>query len=144
MFKKFFKVSTLTPSVDLSIFILRVGIGILMVTHGYPKLLKILNNQFSFADPIGFGETTSLVLAVFAEFFCSLLLVLGFLTRPALFFLIFTMTIVVCVVKIDQGLVEMEKGLLFLLPFISLFIWGPGRYSLDFYIFGKKSGPVRN
>ncbi|MFT7419734.1 MAG: putative oxidoreductase, partial [Arcticibacterium sp.] len=67
MFKKFFKVSTLTPSVDLSIFILRVGIGILMVTHGYPKLLKILNNQFSFADPIGFGETTSLVLAVFAE-----------------------------------------------------------------------------
>ena len=54
---------------DFSIFILRVGIGVLMIPHGYQKLLKILNGQFSFADPIGFGEGASLMLAAFAEFF---------------------------------------------------------------------------
>ncbi|MFT5884176.1 MAG: putative oxidoreductase [Arcticibacterium sp.] len=144
MLKKFFKVTSLPPYVDFSIFILRVGVGVLMIPHGYQKLLKILNGQFSFADPIGFGEGSSLMLAAFAEFFCSLLLVLGFFTRTALFFLIFTMTVVVCVVKMGQGLAEMEKGLLFLIPYISLFIWGPGRYSLDYHIFGKKRGSVRN
>jgi len=40
-----------------------------MIPHGYQKLLKILNGQFSFADPIGFGEGASLMLAAFAEFF---------------------------------------------------------------------------
>ncbi len=144
MQKKIFKVTALPPYVDFAILILRVGVGILMIPHGYQKLLKVLNGQFSFADPLGFGEGPSLLLTVFAELFCSMLLILGFFTRPALFFLIISMTVVVCVVKMGQGLAEMEKGLLFLIPYLSLFIWGPGRYSLDFYIFGRKRGSVRS
>lgn len=143
MFKKFFKVTALPPYVDFAIFILRAGISILMITHGWAKLERALEGNWGFADPIGLGESTSLLLTIFAELICSILVLIGLFTRPALFFLIFTMTVVVFVIKIGDGIGEMEKGLLFLIPYVSLFIWGPGRYSLDFYIFGKRRKSLR-
>jgi putative oxidoreductase len=138
MFKKFFKVTALPPYVDMAIFILRVGTAFLMIPHGFQKFQKIIHGEFGFSDPIGIGEFPSLILTVFAELICSILVLLGLFTRPALFFLIFTMTVVAFVIKLGQGLGEMEKALLYLFPFISLYILGPGRYSLDYYIFGKK------
>jgi putative oxidoreductase len=143
MFKKFFRVTVLPPYVDFAIFILRVGIAFLMIPHGYQKFQKIINGEFGFADPIGIGEAPSLILAAFAELICSILVLLGLFTRPALFFLISTMTVVAFIVKMGQGLGEMEKALLYLIPFISLYIWGPGRYSFDYYIFGKNRKSVR-
>jgi putative oxidoreductase len=143
MFKKFFKVTALPPYVDFAILILRVGTAFLMIPHGYQKFQKIINGEFGFADPMGIGEAPSLVLATFAELVCSILVLIGLFTRPALIFLIFTMFMVVFVVKMGQGLAEMEKGLLFLIPFVSLFIWGPGRYSFDYSIFGKTKKSVR-
>lgn len=143
MLKKFFKVTALPPYVDFAIFILRVGISVLMITHGWAKLERAIGGNWGFADPIGFGEKTSLLLTIFSELICSILVLLGLFTRPALFFLIFTMFVVVFVVKLGGGIGEMEKGLLFLIPYLSLFIWGPGRYSLDYYIFGKTRKSVR-
>lgn len=138
MFKKFFRVTALPPYVDLAIFILRVGVGFLMIPHGYSKLSRVLGGDYGFRDPIGIGEVPSLLLTIFAEVFCSVLVLLGLFTRPALAVLIFTMVVVVFLVNLSKGLSGMEKGLLFLIPYVSLYIWGPGRYSLDYYIFGKK------
>lgn len=138
MFKKFFKVTALPPYVDLAIAILRIGVGFLMIPHGYQKLSKVLNGSYAFGDPLGLGEAPSILLTIFAELFCSILVILGLFTRPALAVLIFTMFVVVFVVKLGEGLGEMEKGLLFLIPYVSLFIWGPGRYSLDYRLFGKR------
>ncbi|AWV97577.1 DoxX family protein [Arcticibacterium luteifluviistationis] len=138
MLKKFFKVTALPPYVDLAIAILRVGMGFLMIPHGYQKLIKVLNGSYAFGDPLGLGEVPSLLLAIFAELFCSILLLLGLFTKPALAVLIFTMVVAVFVVNGGQGFDKMEKGLLFLIPYISLFIWGPGRYSIDYRLFGKR------
>jgi putative oxidoreductase len=143
MLKKFFKVTVLPPYVDFAILILRVGTAFLMIPHGYQKFQKIVNGEFGFADPIGIGETPSLLLTVFAELICSILVLIGLFTRPALLFLIFNMLVVVFVVKMGQGLSEMEMGLLYLIPFVSLFIWGPGRYSFDYSVFGKTKKAVR-
>lgn len=118
-------------SIDVAVLILRVGLSLLMLTHGYPKLLKLLSGDFSFGDPIGVGSELSLILTVFAEFFCSLLLILGLFSRPALFFLAFTMFVAAFIVHIDDGIGKMEKALMYFIAYVSLFIIGPGRISLD-------------
>ena len=138
MLKKSFRVMALPPYVNFAIAVLRIGVGVLMIPHGYSKLSRVLDSNYAFGDPIGIGEVPSLFLTIFAELFCSVLVLVGLFTRPALAVLIFTMGVAVFLVNLSKGLSGMEKGLLFLIPYISLFILGPGKYSLDYYIFGKK------
>lgn len=133
MLKKYNKMSPVSP--DLAALVLRAGTSILMITHGYPKFQKILNGDFSFADPIGIGEGPSLVMTAFAEFFCSVLLLLGLFTKPALIFLIFTMIVVIFMVHGNDPFSDKEHGISFLVPYISLFLTGPGKFSLDHKLF---------
>ncbi len=137
MLKKAIKVPSVPFSVNVAILILRVGVGLLMAIIGFDKLGKLLSGDLSFADPLGLGEGLSLYLTVFAEFVCSLLLVVGLFTRPALIFLMFTMVVAVFIVHAGHGLEKQEHGLLYLIPFITIFITGPGRISLDQYFFSK-------
>ena len=136
--KKYFVVPAMHMSIDVAVLILRVGISILMITHGYPKLLKLMSGDMGFGDPIGMGSGLSLILTVFAEFFCSILLILGFMSRPAAFFLAFTMGVAAFVVHGSDGLEKMEKALLYFIPYVALFLIGPGRISMDARVFGRK------
>ena len=63
--------------------ILRLGVGILMMMHGFDKLIHFGELQHKFMNFLGIGSTMSLALVVFAEFFCSLFLILGLFTRLA-------------------------------------------------------------
>ena len=44
---------------DFSLLAFRVFSGAAMLTHGYPKLQKILSGDLSFPDPIGLGPPLS-------------------------------------------------------------------------------------
>ena len=79
---------------------------------------------------MGLGGEISLALTVFAEFFCSLLLVLGIGTRLFLIPLIIVAMVIVFVVHGADPLGDKEHGLLFLAPYITLMLTGPGKYSL--------------
>ena len=125
----------LAGSANIGVLILRIGLGILMLTHGYPKFEKLLAGDMSFGNPIFLGEELSLILTVFAELVCSILLILGFLTRPALFFLAITMAVAAFIVHIDDGIGKQEKALLYLTGYICLWFTGPGKYSLDERVF---------
>lgn len=118
-------------NVHLSILLLRVGAGVLILTHGYPKLLKVFAGDFSFGDPIGLGPELSLILAAFAEGICGLLVTVGFWTRLSAFVLTINMSIVVFVAHAGDPLSSKEKGLLFLLMFVVLLFTGGGKYSFD-------------
>jgi putative oxidoreductase len=73
-------------NVDLGLLIFGIGISALMFTHGIPKLIRFFGKEeITFADPLGFGEVISFSFAVFAEFVCSILIVLGLGTRLPLF-----------------------------------------------------------
>lgn len=122
----------------VSLFILRVCAAALIMTHGIPKLLRILEGDFSFRDPIGIGSAASLVLETFAEAFCALLVMLGVWTRAALIPLIIAMLVVVFVVNAGEPVTGRRLPLFYLLSFFVLFLKGPGRYSLD-YIISYKS-----
>lgn len=116
---------------NLSIFLLRVGAGLLILTHGWPKLLKVFNGDFAFADPIGIGAGLSLVLAAFAEGICGFLVTLGLGTRFASIVLSINMFVVVFFAHADDPFGTKEKGLLFLLLFLVITLTGGGKYSLD-------------
>ncbi|MDZ7758193.1 DoxX family protein [Rhodohalobacter sp.] len=122
---------------DVAILLLRIGAAALMLTHGIPKLLKVLEGDFSFGDPIGIGPTASLILVAFAEAICAALVVIGLMTRISLIPLIITMIVAVFVAHAGDPFSDKELGLFFLISFVVLFLTGPGKYSLDRKLFGK-------
>jgi putative oxidoreductase len=129
MFKKL--LSKQPYSVDLALLILRVCTGAFMLTHGWPKLANYSERLEKFRDPIGLGSEVSLTLIVFAEFFCSIFVILGFYTRIALIPLIIGMSVIAFVVHGNDPFGDKEKALLFLSIFVVLFLTGPGKISFD-------------
>jgi|SRR5688500_17242852 len=135
---KFFLVTPHNKRVDLGLFILRLGISLLMIPHGWSKLQRLNTNPGDFYNFLGLSAEFSLLLIVIAELFCSILLILGIGTRLILIPLMIGMLVIVLMVHGSDPMSEKEHALLFLVPYVTLFITGPGKYSLDFLLFGKK------
>ena len=131
--------SAATPTqVNFALLIIRLGMGVMMLTHGYPKLLTLLSGGYqNFLDPIGLGPFLSSLATVFAEFLCSILLIAGLFTRIAAFFLGFTMFVAAFILHFDDPIGQKEKALLFFTCYLALWIVGGGRYSLDQKFFDK-------
>lgn len=131
------------PFTSIGLLILRVGVGGFMAfAHGLPKLTGFSEMAARFADPIGVGTTASLALAIFAELFCALALVLGLFTRAVALPLLFTMLVAGLIVHADDPWGKKEFALLYAIPFLTLMLTGGGRYSLDTLIaqrLGKKA-----
>ncbi len=117
---------------DLSLLILRVTVGTFMFfQHGWPKILGFSSKMDSFPDPIGLGSTISLALTVFAEGLCSILLVLGLLTRFAVWPLIIVMLVAIFVVHAKDPWASRELACLYAAAFCAVGALGPGSISLD-------------
>lgn len=106
-----------------------------MLTHGLPKLQKILAGNYQFADPIGLGPELSLILVTFAEVICAILIIVGLLTKLAAIPLIIDMAVAFFIVHQADPFGDKEITLIFLGMFLALLFTGPGRYSLDRGIF---------
>ncbi|MEJ2879873.1 DoxX family protein [Pedobacter sp. GR22-6] len=140
--KKLFNTNFNNNSVHFMLLLLRVAFAVFMITHGYGKLVMITSGgPIQFGDPIGIGTAVSLYLTVFAEFFCSILLLLGLATRFALIPLIITMIVAVFIVHAADDFGTKEMGLHYLIVYLFLLVAGPGRYSVDSLI--GKSGRRR-
>ncbi len=135
--KKLFYHSYSATMFNLAMLMLRVGFGILMIpNHGWAKLANFNVRKDKFMSFMGLSPTLSLGLATFAEFFCSLLLIAGLFTRLATIPLIVTM-LVILNVHHWQFFGEHELAPAFLFAYITLFLAGPGKYSLDAMISKK-------
>jgi putative oxidoreductase len=120
------------PALSIGLLILRVGTGFLMAFgHGLGKLQTYGERSAEFFDPFGVGGPVSLALVVFAEFLCSLALAAGLFTRAAVIPLITTMAVALILVHFDDPFGKQEKAFLFLIPFLTILLTGPGRYSID-------------
>ncbi len=116
---------------DLALLLLRLAAGGLMLQHGYSKFMQLLAGDYGFADPIGIGEMPSLVLTVFAEFFCAILLVVGYQTRWAAIPLAITMLVAALIVHAGDPLGDKEPSLMYAGMYVALYLMSGGRYSLD-------------
>lgn len=130
---------------SIVLLLVRIVAGGLMLTHGIMKYKLLLGpGPVKFADPLGLGEGNTLVLAVIAELFCSILIIIGFATRLAVIPPMITMFVAIFVVHAHEGLEKQELPALYLLIYVLLLITGSGKYSLDKliprrkkYIFGS-------
>lgn len=141
--KKLFNTNFNHESLHFMLLVLRIGIASFMIVHGYQKLGWLAaGGEIQFGDPIGVGVTASLYLTVFAEFFCSIFLLIGLGTRLATLPLIITMLVAVFIVHAPDGFDKKEMGLHYLLVYVFLLVSGPGKYSIDHAI--SKSLHSRN
>lgn len=117
--------------------ICRVVFGSMFITHGLQKLagFTILSN--SFPGVMGMGSKLSLCLAIFAEVFCTMGFITGFLYRLSMLPMIFTMCIAVFVIHAKGPFSAKELALLYLFVFIVMYILGPGSFATDWF-FAKR------
>jgi putative oxidoreductase len=115
--KDFFSIKYSDKLLHVWLLIYRVVVSAFMLTHGLPKLYRFFGDQeIRFADPLGIGVIPSLVLVVFAEFFCSILLIVGYKTRLAP--LIITMIVIAFIHHAGDPFNRIELGLMFLVAYI--------------------------
>ena len=117
---------------NLAKLILRLGFGGFMLTHGIPKLMKLLEGgTIQFPDPLHLGSLTSLILTVFAEVVCAILIIVGYKTKWAAIPLVITMLVAAFIIHAQDPLGKKEFALLYAIGFICIGLFGAGKYSLD-------------
>lgn len=146
--KKIFLNAANPVNLSFGLLLIRVVIGILMAFYGYEKLIhfdEMASSDFWSKNVSFLGMTgkTPLALTIFAEFFCSLFLIVGLLTRLTLIPLIICMGYIVAVVG-QFSIVEagdhgsnLNSAFVYFIIYIGLFFTGSGKYSLDAMIFKK-------
>lgn len=123
---------------NTGLLLLRIGLGIMMMTHGLPKLTG------GTAMWEGVGQSMGIIgikffpafwgfMAAATEAVGGLFLLLGLFFRPVNMLLVFTMIIAALVHLSDpkQGLNEASHAIELAIVFFSLIFIGPGKYSID-------------
>ncbi len=116
---------------NTAMLVLRLGVGILMMNHGYDKLIHYGDRHNKFMNFLGIGSSLSLALVIFAEFFCSLFILLGLFTRFAVIPLIIAMGVALFKAHNSEFFGKGEMAALYLAAYITLLFVGPGRVSVD-------------
>lgn len=135
--------SFIPSSTDAGLLVLRVAACLsLFLKHGAEKLFTFSQMAAHFPDPLHIGSTPSLLFAMLGDGICSLLIVAGFATRWAAllsFINIFAAwSLVHHFVFFGQQGGHGELIVLYLASLLAIFIAGPGLFSVDALIAGKK------
>lgn len=126
-----------TQYTNIGLLILRIGLGISFMFHGYPKLLggpemweevgtamQVIGIDFA---PVFWG-----FMAGITELFGGLFLLLGLFFRPALILLITVMAVAAAShVEAGDSFSALSHSIELAIVFISLLFMGPGKHSLD-------------
>jgi len=121
----------MTRFYDSALALLRIVFSLLMMTHGWSKLERILEGNLSFGDPLGLGSPLSLYLVTFAELVAPIFIIVGFKTRIMALITSFAMAVAAFIAHGADPLAKKEMALLYLVGFLSVSLMGAGRYSID-------------
>lgn len=98
--------------------------------HGLPKLLDFTAQLQLIEDPFHLGAHLTLILAIFAEVLCPLLIIAGVLARLACLPILFVLLVALLVVHPQWSVAEGQFGWLLLILFTTVLIAGPGRLAI--------------
>ena len=130
---------------EFGIFLIRVGLGVMFMLHGYPKLLagppawERLGSTMTLVGidffPIAWG-----LLAGLAETLGGAMLILGLFTHFSCFALTFTMTIATAFhLNKGDGFAEFSHPMELGTVTLAMILIGAGRYSIDYLLFGNRN-----
>lgn len=132
---------------DIGLLIVRVGVGLTFVfVHGLPKLeggperWKLLGGAMGNLGITWYPELWGF-LAMAAEFFGGMFLVLGLFSRPVAAIMCFDMIVAMVshFVRLDAW-VSVSHAMKMVFVFFGLALLGSGKFSLDWLIFRRKKG----
>ena len=130
--KKLFTTDTKSSANDVAFLTGRIAIAALMLVHGLPKMQMLFSGDLIQFPPVfGMSAELSLALTVFAEVFCSILILVGFGTRLATIPLITAMLVAVLSIHATDIFAKKELAILYLVVYVILFFTGSGKYSVD-------------
>jgi len=118
----------------LGLLILRLTFGLLMMRHGFNKMENYSEYAPQFYNFMGLGTSFSLQLTIFAEFFCSLFLIVGLFTRFVTIPLLITMIVAVFIVHANDEIGDKELAIIYLGGYLALLFKGGGKFSVDYFI----------
>ena len=130
--------SSFSLDTNVATLLLRLFFGSMFIYYGYPKLVNYNEMLKMFGDPIGIGTELSLILTIFGEFVCGILIVLGLLTRLAVIPSFITMVVAFFIAHGQDDFANKIPAFTYLILSVIVFILGGGKYSLDAAIFDKK------
>jgi len=122
---------------NTALLLMRVGVGAMMIVHGYPKITggpekwTKLGGNMKYFHMTAYPEIWGFFASI-SEGVGGLLLMLGLFFRPSAFFLLCTM-IVATVTHLagGDGIKDASHAIELGFVFMGLFIMGPGKYSID-------------
>lgn len=126
--------------VSLGLLVLRLGGGgLLIYGRAWENLEMLRLGHIVFPDPFGVGAEMSWAVAMFAEFLCSVFVMLGILTRLTAFPPLMAMLLLAAVLPAGTPWSDRAVFLLHALPFLVLTFTGAGDYSFDTRIVSPQS-----
>ena len=140
MIKKILAPGDESALVSFSLLVLRLWLGLTMFfVHGMDKVNNFSHYASMFPNPIGIGVKPGLVLVIVAETAGAILLAVGLLTRLGALMLATDMGVAFFLVHkmAFGGDHPGELAFIYLAGFVTLFLAGPGKISMDKALFGK-------
>ncbi|OGQ18516.1 MAG: DoxX family protein [Deltaproteobacteria bacterium RIFCSPHIGHO2_02_FULL_40_11] len=122
---------------DLGLLTLRLGIGIMFILHGYPKVLGGVAQWTQIGSSmqnlgITFFPAFWGFMAASSECFGGFLFAIGFLFRPACLLLLSTMSVATLYhLGKGDGIMGASHALEAAIVFVSMFLIGPGKHSFS-------------
>lgn len=121
---------------NLGLLVLRIVAGVtLLLRHGLEKVQHFPAMAAHFPDPLHFGSTASLAIALIGDFVCSILIALGLFTRWAALWAFVNIFVAWGWVHhfafFGPGGGHGELMVLYLGAFLAIVLAGAGKYSID-------------
>jgi putative oxidoreductase len=131
--KKILQFSFIPANIDVALLVLRLWMGfVLFAKHGIEKLVNFSQMQQHFPDPLHLSSTFSLSFSLLSDGICSLLIVFGIATRLAALVVVINLFIVFLTMhQFSFAKEHAELVYVFLGSFLTIFIAGAGKYSID-------------
>ena len=132
-------------SEDLGKLVLRITLAVLILLHGIAKLQNGIDFISGMVSNAGLPAIFAYLVYV-GEVLAPILVLVGLFTRPAA--LIIAINMVVAIVLVHMGELwaltktggwALELQGMFLFTAVAISLLGPGRYSLDYKVLGKKA-----
>jgi len=121
---------------DIGKLALRILFGLsLALNHGLPTLKGVLNGASEFPDPLGLGTELSMLFAGSAEFVFTLLVALGLFTRVSLIPVLINFIVAFFIFHSGDPFGRKELAYIYLSAMSTIMLLGPGKYSLDYFLF---------